>query len=582
MGGIARLRSYLWRYWRRYLLGAVCLLATTSMIMIIPWWVRAAINIIEQGGSDQELLRYAVLIVVAAIAGGAARTFSRFLIFNSGRNVEYDLRNDLFAHLERLPLSYYQSQSTGDLMSRAINDINAVRLLLGPGILNLINAPLYFVYAAVLMFAMDARLTVSVVAVLGLLMWVFRRFRGRIQQASLKVQQQMSLLSSHVQENLSGMQVVKAYVQEKPQTEAFVDLNQSYQARSMDLARNRGFINPLMQIIHNLMVLIVLGYGGMLVVSGDMTLADLVAFILYLRVLAWPMAAFGWMISLLERGRAAMERLEEILKVEPAIADPPRPVTQIDPAQGIEFRNVSFVHGDAANGEAVLKDLSFKLPAGGKLAIVGRTGAGKSTLAHLVPRLFDVSAGEIRVGGVDVRSLSLHALRRLVGYVPQDPYLFSNSLRQNLRFGRDSAGDDEILRAVRTAGLERDLEIFPDGLDTVVGERGISLSGGQKQRSTLARSLVPDPPYLILDDCLSSVDAQTEREILQGLETTLKDKTCIVISHRISAIKGADQILVLEDGRIIERGDHESLLRGGGAYAQMYHHQQLSEELERI
>lgn len=582
MGGIARLVGYLWRYWRRYLLGGLCLIGTTSLLMVIPWWVRAALRVIEQGDPESVLSRYALFILLAAIAGGLLRALSRSLIFNAGRNVEYDLRNDLFAHLEKLPLSYYQSQSTGDLMSRAINDINAVRLLLGPGFLNLVNTPLYFAYAAVFMLAMDVRLTLAVGVVLTVLMGVFRVFRGRIQQASLRVQQQMSALSAHVQENLSGMHVVKAYVQEDPQTERFVELNTEYRNRSMELARYRGIINPLMVALHGFTVLIVLWYGGWLTTRGQLSVADLVAFILYLNVLAWPMAAFGWMISLLERGRAAMERLEDIFEVKPAIADPVRP-TSLEPSNAdIEFRNVSYVYDGIANDVAALTDISFKLPRGKKLAVVGRTGSGKSTLAHLIPRLYDVTAGEILMGGVDIRSLSLKELRRAVGYAPQDPFLFSSSVQQNLRFGRDQATVEEVDSAIKTAGLAHEIEIFPEGLNTLVGERGISLSGGQKQRTTLARAILADPTYLILDDCLSSVDSQTEKQILESLETSLKDKTCIIISHRIAAIKGADEILVLEEGRIAERGVHDSLIREDGIYAQMYRHQQVSEELERI
>jgi ATP-binding cassette subfamily B multidrug efflux pump len=582
MSGIARLTGYLWRYWRRYLLGGLCLLGTTILLMVIPWWVRAAINVVDHGDPQSQLGRYVLLIVLAAIGGGLMRALSRSLIFNAGRNVEYDLRNDLFAHLEKLPLSYYQTQSTGDLMSRAINDINAVRQLLGPGFLNLVNTPLYFIYAAIFMFAMDARLTVAVIAVLTILMVVFRLFRGRIQQASLRVQQEMAALSAHVQENLSGMHVVKAYVQERHQTERFVDLNAEYKTRSMELARYRGLINPMMTALGGFTVLIVLWYGGWLTIRGQMNVADLVAFILYLNYLAWPMAAFGWMISLLERGRAAMERLEEIFEVKPVIADPVHPIPLAPSSEGIEFSDVSYSYEGAYNGDAALRDISFKVAPGRKLAIVGRTGSGKSTIAHLIPRLYDVTAGEIRVGGVDIRSLSLKELRRSIGYAPQDPFLFSTSLDQNLRFGRDRATAAEIDAAVKTAGLEHEVEIFPKGLNTLVGERGISLSGGQKQRVALARAIVADPAYLILDDCLSSVDSQTEQKILESFETSLGKKTCIVISHRIAAIKDADEIIVLDEGRVAERGDHESLLRADGIYAQMYRHQQVSEELERM
>lgn len=582
MAGIARLFDYLWRYWRRYLLGGLCLVGTTSLLMLIPWWVRAAIEVIERGDPASGLGRYVLWIILAAVGGGLLRVVSRSLIFNAGRNVEYDLRNDLFAHFEKLPLSYYRSQSTGDLMSRAVNDINAVRMLLGPGFLNLVNTPLYLVYAVVFMFAMDPRLTLAVAASLTLLMWVFRQFRGRIQRASLRVQRQMSRMSAHVQENLSGMHVVKAYVQAEPQTARFTDLNEDYRQRSMDLARYRGMINPIMVALHGFTVLVVLWYGGWLSLRQQTGVADLVAFILYLNVLAWPMAAFGWMISLVERGRAAMERLEEIFEVEPAIADPARPAPMTDRDRGIEFENVSFAYGGAGSGEPVLRDLSFRVRPGRKVAVVGRTGSGKSTLTHLIPRLHDVTSGVVRVGGVDVRSLSLAELRGAIGYAPQDPFLFSTSIRENLKFGDAGATEQEIRRVLDAADLEKEVEVFPAGLDTRVGERGIALSGGQKQRATLARAILADPECLILDDCLSSVDSQTEQRILHGFESVLRNKTCILVSHRMAAVKEVDEILVLDQGRIVERGNHESLLRARGIYAQMYWRQQVSGDLDEL
>jgi ATP-binding cassette subfamily B protein len=550
--------------------------------MIIPWWIRAAVSVIEHGGPVADVVFYAVIIVLAAFAQGIVRTFSRFIIFNAGRDIEYDLRNDLFVHLQTLSLSFYQTQKTGDLMSRVINDISSVRLLLGPGILNLINAPLYYLYAMVLMFSMDVQLTLVVVFVYPILIWAFRNFRGKIQRASLRVQQQMSVLSSHVHENLSGMHVVKAYVREQSQTQKFMELNDEYRRRNMDMARLRGLITPFMQGISGMTVLIVIWYGGVRVVSGDLMIADIVAFIAYLNVLAWPTAAFGWMLSLVARGRAAMERLEEIFKARPEIENPPLPLLLPESDGGIEFRNVWFTYGSKDDGEAVLKDISFKLPRGCKLGIVGRTGAGKSSLGQLIPRLYDVTSGEILVGGKDIRSLSLAQLRRSVGYVAQDSFLFSTSLRSNLAFGRDGVAEDEIQKAVRIANLDQDVENFVQGLGTIVGERGIALSGGQKQRATLARALLLTSPYLIMDDCLSSVDAQTEKRILGELKDTLQDKTCIIISHRISAIRDAGEILVLDEGEVVERGDHQSLLRKGGIYADLFHRQQLSEELEVI
>jgi ATP-binding cassette, subfamily B, multidrug efflux pump len=577
-----RLLGYVRRYWRQYLLGGLCLLGTATLVMWIPWWIREAVAIIEHGGSMRDVTYYAILIIAAAIVQGVVRTYSRALIFNAGRNIEYDLRNDLFAHLQKLPPAFYHTQRTGDLMSRVINDISAVRVMLGPGVLNFVNAPLYYVYAVALMLSMDVRMTLAALAPFPLLMYVARKFRGRILKSSLEVQQQMSVLSSHVQENLSGMHVVKAYAQEDFQTQQFIGLNKDYEIKSMEMAKMRGIVNPIMQGINGLTVLIVIWYGGVRVVRGDLLVADIVAFIAYLNVLAWPTAAFGWMLSLVERGRAAMRRLEEILESKPEIVGDAAQGAIHSLNEGIEFCDVSFAYERQKNGHAALEGVDFKLPVGRSVGLVGRVGSGKSTLAQLLPRLFDASSGVILMDGRDIRKVPLGELRKMIGYVPQEPFLFSTSLRNNLTFGRDQCSQEEITRAVQIAKLERDIEVFPQGLETVVGERGVTLSGGQKQRATLARALITDPQVLILDDCLSSVDAQTEAEILHGLRAILKEKTCLIVSHRISAVKEADEILVLDDGKIIERGTHEDLAQRGGVYADLYEQQRLTEELEQI
>jgi ATP-binding cassette subfamily B protein len=579
---MGRLTRYVWRYRRRYLIGGLCLLGTATLVMWIPWWIREAVRIIEHGGTLRDVTYYAVLISLAALLQGIVRTYSRALIFNAGRNVEYDLRNDVFAHLQKLPRSFYHAQRTGDLMSRVINDISAVRVMLGPGILNVVNAPVYYVYALALMLSMDVRMTLAAVGPFAVLIFAARKFRGGIMRSSLEVQRQMSALSSHVQENLSGMHVVKAFTQEESQIREFARLNEDFQAKSMELAKMRGIVSPVMQGMNGVTVLVVIWYGGIRVIHGDLLVADIVAFIAYLNILAWPTAAFGWMLSLVERGRAAVKRLNEILETEPDITDPQNPLPVSAPSEGIVFRNVSFVYDGQMNGHAALKNISFSLPVGRTVALVGRIGSGKSTVAQLVPRLFDVSSGEILLDGNDIRKFSLSDLRKNLGYVPQDPFLFSTSLRRNLTFGRDDISDEALQRAVKIARLDRDLEIFPEGLNTPVGERGVTLSGGQKQRATLARALLMDPPVLILDDCLSSVDAQTEAEILQGLRSVLKERTCLIISHRISAVKRADEILVLDEGQLVEHGSHEELIDRGGVYADLYQQQQLSEELEQI
>src|SRR6266478_3031946 len=408
---MGRLKTYAGRYWRRYLVGGICLLGTVTLVMWIPWWIRDAVRIIESGGSLRDVRFYAVLIGAAAVVQGFVRTYSRALIFNAGRDVEYDLRNDLFAHLQKLPLSFYHSQRTGDLMSRVINDISAVRVMLGPGILNFVNAPVYFVYAVVLLLSMDVRLTLAALAPFPLLIFAGAKFRGRRLPSALEVQQQMSGVSSHVQENLSGMHVVKAYTQEGFQTREFIVLNEDFQAKSLELARMRGIVTPIMQGFNALTVLIVLWYGGVRVIRGDLLVADIVAFVAYLNVLAWPTAAFGWMLSLVERGRAAMKRLEEILKTVPEIAAPAAPLAMRGLKKGIEFRNVSFAYGRQHNGHAAVEDINVSLPVGRTVGLVGRIGSGKSTLAQLVPRMFDVSTGAILVDGQDTRKLALRELR---------------------------------------------------------------------------------------------------------------------------------------------------------------------------
>ena len=579
---MGRLFGYLRRYSNQYLLGGLFLLATATLVMWIPWWIREAVRVIEHGGPASGAVYYAVLIIVAAIVQGVVRTYSRALIFNAGRNIEYDLRNDLFAHLQKLPPSYYHRQRTGDLMSRVINDISAVRVMLGPGVLNFVNAPLYYVYAVALMLSMDVRMTLAALAPFPLLMYAARKFRGKILKSSLEVQQQMSVLSSHVQENLSGMHVVKAYAQEDFQTQQFIALNKDYQVKSMEMAKMRGIVNPIMQGINGLTVLIVIWYGGVRVLRGDLLVADIVAFIAYLNVLAWPTAAFGWMLSLVERGRAAMRRLDEILESQPEIGGHGERGERRGLKRGIDFRDVSFAYEHQKNGHAALSAVDFELPVGRTVGLVGRVGSGKSTLAQLVPRLFDVSSGAILIDGRDIREMPLGDVRAMIGYVPQEPFLFSTSLKNNLTFGRDACSEEDLARAVGIAKLDRDLAVFPQGWDTMVGERGVTLSGGQKQRATLARALITDPPVLILDDCLSSVDAQTEAEILHGLREILREKTCLIISHRISAVKEADEIVVLDDGRIIERGSHEELVHSGGVYAELWQQQRLSEELEQI
>ncbi|MFQ5665632.1 MAG: ABC transporter ATP-binding protein [Candidatus Binatia bacterium] len=574
-----RLWTYLLRYRWRYALGGVCLLATASLAMAVPYLLKRAIDAIARGAPAAQITKFALLITAIAVVQAVARTISRSVIFNVGRDVEYDLRNDLFAHLQKLPVSYYHEQHTGDLMSRLINDVTAVRMLLGPGILNFVNTPLYYAYGVGIMLTLDKRLTVAALLPYPLLLFVVKRYSRRLMEYTLRVQEGLAAMSTRVQENLSGMHVVRSYACEERETVMFADLNRRFKDQSMRLAQVRGQILPVMRTAASVGTLVVLWYGGMEVIDGRLSLGDLVAFIGYLNLLAWPTMALGWMLSIVQRGRAAMTRLEHIFGTVPEIRDAPEAAPLPAVRGQIEFRDVDFAYRMAGNGHPVLERVSFRVAPGQRLALVGRTGSGKTTIATLLARLFDVNAGQILLDGRDIRHLPLAQLRRSIGFVPQDPFLFSTTIRQNVGFGLDAASDGAIRRAAAIAGVADEIAAFPRGYDTVVGERGVTLSGGQKQRLTLARAVITDPPILVLDDALSSVDTRTERRILAALRAVMRQRTTIMIAHRISTIQDADLICVLDDGRIVELGDHAALLARDGLYADLFRQQRLEEEI---
>jgi ATP-binding cassette subfamily B protein len=550
--------------------------------MCVPWLFKRAVDAITAGAGMRAVAWPLALAAVIAAVQAVVRTFSRFVIFNVGRDIEYDLRNDLFAHLERQPLAFYHQRQTGDLMSRLVNDVTAVRMLLGPGVLNFINTPVYYAYGLAIMMTIDVRLTLAALAVYPLALLVVKRTSASLMRRALRVQEGLAELSTRVQENLSGVHVVKAYAAEAAEIRDFAALNARFQEQSLQLARVRGFIVPVMNIVGGVGILVVLWYGGRQVVAGHLTVGDLVAFIGYLQLLAWPTMALGWMLSVLQRGRAAMQRLTEVFAVVPAIASPPG-ATGIEPFRGeVALRDVTFRYPGRPDGGATLAGVTLTVPAGRTIAIVGRTGAGKTTLARLLPRLFDVERGGVLLDGRDVRSLPLGWLRRHVGLVPQDPFIFSGTIRENVALGLNGAAGDRVEWAVAMAALNRDVADMPAGLDTVVGERGVTLSGGQKQRLALARALAAAPRVLVLDDALSSVDAATEREMLDRLRGFFRERTTILIAHRVTTVKEADLIVVLEEGRIAEVGDHDSLLARGRIYPDLFRQQALEGELEAI
>ena len=577
---MSRLWAYLVRYRLRYAAGIACLLGSRALAMTLPWLLGMTVDAIRS--STPVVTRYVAVIGAIAVVQGVVRTFSRFVIFNIGRDIEYDLRNDLFRHLEAQPLAFYQQRQTGDLMSRLVNDVTAVRLLLGLGILNFIDAPLAYALGLSAMLLKDVRLTAAALAVYPAAFLVVKRTSRLLMERTFRVQEGLGELSSRVQENLSGIHVVKAYACEAHEVQSFARANARFQELNLRLARVRGFIGPVMNIVGGAGVLVVLWYGGREAIAGRLSVGDLVAFIGYLGQLAWPTMALGWMLSIVQRGRAAMQRLNELFAVAPAITSLPDAVPPADVRGDLVLRGVSFRYPGRSEAPPVLDDVDLAIPAGSTIAVVGRTGAGKTTLVQLLPRLFDVDAGAVLLDGRDIRTLPLGWLRRHVGLVPQDPFLFSRSVRDNVAWALEADGNGRVEQAVRMASLTRDLAEFPHGLETIVGERGVTLSGGQKQRVALARVVAAAPRVLVLDDALSSVDAQTEREILDRLREFFRARTTILVSHRITTVKEADLIFVVDEGRIVEFGDHETLLARGGVYADLFRQQSLEGELEAI
>jgi ATP-binding cassette subfamily B protein len=560
--------------------GSLCLVATNGLALAIPWLIKNAIDVLRAGGGSgvpRVIVRDAALIAGLAAAQALIRTWSRILIFNAGRNIEYRLRGDLFRHLLRLDAGFYRRHPTGDVMSRLTNDLGAVRSLFGPGLLNLINTALVYVTTVWLLLHLSPRLTLWALLPYPLLMAGARASSRRMYHWSRAIQEQLGVLSASVQEDLAGIAVIKHYALEPVRDAKFRALNDTYLERALALVRVRGTLSPLFAVLGGVGTLIVLWAGGREVIAGRLTVGGLVAFNAYLVLLSWPTIALGWIIGVWQRGIAGWARVRELLETAPRIADAAEAGGAPLGPPSIDVRELTI----EVDGRRLLDRVSFSLPAGGTLAIVGPTGAGKTTLVDALVRMQEVPPGRVFVGGRDVTEIPLRALRGQIGYAPQDAFLFSATVAENIGFGGDQGISRERIEAAATAaGLLPDLAVLPEGYETLVGERGLTLSGGQRQRVALARALAADPRILILDDSLSSVDAQTEREILTRLQPILAGRTSILISHRLAAVRGADLVLVLDGGRVAESGTHDSLMAAGGLYATLYRTEQAAEALE--
>jgi ATP-binding cassette subfamily B protein len=578
---IARLAKYIARNRRYYAIWSVITLAYVATFLIVPKLTGRTVGAIEAGDPAASIVRLAVWLAGIGILSGVLRYYSRVLVFNAAREIEYEMRNDLFAHLQRLPQSFFLSWRTGDLMSRSVNDLNSVRTLLGPGLLSVVGTPLQYLGAFAMMFWMDWQLTLLVLVPYPLFVQFARVFGRGLHRWNIEVQEGLGDLSNHLQETISGISVVKTYAMEDITRDRFAESNESLFRRQLKLVRVSGAMPAIVGLLPGLAMMIILWVGGSKILSGQMTTEEFVTFAMLIYGLTVPTFILGWVFALIQRGAAAMQRIDEVLTVEPSIADRPD-VVDVESLRGeIEFRDLTFQY-PSFDRDAALSEISLMVPAGTTLGIVGPVGSGKTTLASLIPRLFEVDDGCLFIDGVDVNRLRLQMLRSNIAMVPQDSFLFSMSIAENIAYGLPEADPKRVAQAVERAQLAKDLAEFPHGLATVVGERGVMLSGGQRQRTALARALALDPRILILDDTLSSVDAATEQAIQRSLAEAFAGRTVICISHRISSVRDCDQIIVLEGGRISERGSHRELLLAGGFYARTARQQALEEELDEM
>ncbi|CAG0990330.1 putative multidrug resistance ABC transporter ATP-binding/permease protein YheI [Geobacteraceae bacterium] len=583
IGELKRLYGYMRECRGTYILGAICLLGTNAFALLVPWLLKLAVESLRDPSvASRSAAWYGGAIMVAALLHGVIRIFSRTTLLHAARRIEYAIREDLYRKLLSLDMPYFAGERTGDLMSRFANDLTNIRMLLGFGVLNVINTALVYVSAIALMASINPSLTLWAVIPFPLMIIAAKRITRRMFHHSKRAQEELSRLTSQAEESIAAAVVVRSYCREEATVAAFEEIGRRYLARNMAMARLRGLLLPIMAATSALGTLIVLFMGGQRVIDGAMTLGDFVAFNGYLAMLVWPTIIFGWILNLIQRGAASMARLNEVFDATPRVTESKESFDVGTPRGGVELRGVRFCYNSAGGMSPLLDGISLSIPAGIRLGIVGPVGSGKSTLVRLLARLYPVPDGQIFLDGVDINRIPLAQLRDAIGFVPQESFLFSRSVRENISYGREGATMEEIEAAARLASLEGDVLRFADGYDTLVGERGVTLSGGQKQRTAIARALLKNPSILILDDPLSAVDAQTEEAILKGLAGYWGDRTVIVVSHRLSAVRECDRIIVLKGGAIAEEGSHDDLVAGHGLYAAMWREQQILQEIASL